>query len=48
LAGILVREKTSGVPVLSLQGEILGVATESDLLKNEELQRTRTATTGRT
>ena len=38
LAGILVREKTSGVPVLSLQGEV-GVATESDLLKTEELQR---------
>ena len=39
LAGILVREKTSGVPVLSLQGEVVGVATESDLLKKEELQR---------
>jgi CBS domain-containing protein len=39
LAGILVREKTSGVPVLSLQGEIVGVATERDLLKKEELHR---------
>jgi CBS domain-containing protein len=39
LAGILVSEKTSGVPVLSLQGEIVGVATERDLLKKEELQR---------
>ena len=39
LVGILVREKTSGVPVLSLQGEVVGVATESDLLKKEELQR---------
>jgi CBS domain-containing protein len=39
LAGILVSEQTSGVPVLSLQGEIVGVATERDLLKKEELQR---------
>jgi len=39
LAGILVREKTSAVPVLSRQGKVVGVATESDLLKKEELQR---------
>ena len=39
LAGILVKEKISGVPVLSLQGKVVGVATERDLLKKEELQR---------
>jgi CBS domain-containing protein len=39
LAGILVKEKTSGVPVVSLQGKVVGVATERELLKKEELQR---------
>jgi CBS domain-containing protein len=39
LAGILVKERSGGVPVLSLQGEVVGVATERDLLKKEELQR---------
>jgi len=39
LADILVKERTSGVPVLSLEGKIVGVATERDLLKKEELQR---------
>jgi len=48
LAGILVSEKTSGVPVLSLQGEIVGVATERDLLKKRNSGETLTATAGRT
>lgn len=39
LVGILVKEKISGVPVVSLQGKVVGVATERDLLKKEELQR---------
>jgi CBS domain-containing protein len=39
LAGILVTQKTSAVPVLSLKGKIVGMVTESDLLRKEEYQR---------
>jgi CBS domain-containing protein len=39
LAGILVKLKVSAVPVVSAQGKVVGVVTEMDLLKKEELQR---------
>jgi CBS domain-containing protein len=39
LAGIMVTQKTSAVPVLSLKGKIVGVVTESDLLRKEEYQQ---------
>lgn len=39
LAGILVGQQVGGVPVLSLQGLVVGVVTDCDLLKKEELQR---------
>jgi len=35
----LVKHKISAVPVLSLQGKVLGVISENDLLRKEELQR---------
>jgi CBS domain-containing protein len=38
LADTLVRQKVSAVPVVSAQGKIVGVVTEADLLKKEEVQ----------
>lgn len=38
LVDILVRQKVGAVPVLSTRGEIVGLVTETDLLKKEELQ----------
>ena len=45
VADLLVKEKVSAVPVLSLQGRVLGVVAEIDLLRKEELQRDRTGGT---
>jgi CBS domain-containing protein len=39
VAGSLVKHKISAVPVLGLQGKVLGVISETDLLRKEELQR---------
>ena len=39
VADLLVRQKVSAVPVVSPQRKILGVITETDLLRKEELQR---------
>jgi len=39
VADLLVKEKVSAVPVLSLQGRVLGIVAETDLLRREELQR---------
>ena len=39
VADLLVRQKVSAVPVVSPQRRILGVITETDLLRKEELQR---------
>ena len=39
LAGILVQQKIGSVPVLSLQGKVLGLVAETDLLRKEELKR---------
>jgi CBS domain-containing protein len=39
VADLLVKQKVSAVPVLSLQGRLLGVVAETDLLRKEELQR---------
>ena len=39
VATSLVKHKLSAVPVLSLQGKVLGVISENDLLRKEELQR---------
>jgi CBS domain-containing protein len=39
VAGLLVKQKVSAVPVLSLQGKLLGVVAETDLLRKEDLQR---------
>ena len=39
VADLLVRQKISAVPVLSLRGKVLGVVAETDLLRKEELQR---------
>ena len=39
VAELLVRQKISAVPVLSLRGKVLGVVAETDLLRKEELQR---------
>lgn len=39
VASSLVRHKISAVPVLGLQGKVLGVISETDLLRKEELQR---------
>jgi CBS domain-containing protein len=36
---ILVEQKLSALPVLTLQGKIVGVVAESDLLKKEQLHR---------
>lgn len=39
VADLLVKEKISALPVLSLRGKVLGVVAETDLLRKEELQR---------
>jgi len=39
VAGSLVKHKISAVPVLGLHGKVLGVISETDLLRKEELQR---------
>ncbi|HUN31159.1 MAG TPA: CBS domain-containing protein [Trebonia sp.] len=39
LAGILVNLRVDAVPVLSAEGKVLGLITEMDLLKKEELQQ---------
>ena len=39
VADILVRQKISSVPVLSVRGKLLGLVAESDLLRKEELKR---------
>jgi CBS-domain-containing membrane protein len=39
LAETLVRRRLSGLPVLSRQGQVVGVVCESDLLMKEEAQR---------
>ena len=39
VADLLVKEKVGAVPVLSLQGRVLGIVAEIDLLRKEELQR---------
>ena len=39
VADILIKQKVAAVPVLSLQGKVLGVVAETDLLRKEELQR---------
>jgi CBS domain-containing protein len=39
VAEIMVREGTGGVPVLTGQGQVVGVLTEGDLLRKEQLQR---------
>jgi CBS domain-containing protein len=38
LADTLVRQKVSAVPVVSVQGKIVGVVSEADLLEKEEVQ----------
>jgi len=38
VAGILVKQRVGAVPVHTQQGEIVGVVTEADLLRKEELQ----------
>lgn len=39
VADLLVSQKISALPVLSLQGKLLGIVAETDLLRKEELQR---------
>ena len=39
VADLLIKEKVSAVPVLSIRGKVLGVVAETDLLRKEELQR---------
>jgi CBS domain-containing protein len=39
VADLLAKQKVSAVPVLSLQGRVLGLVAEIDLLRKEELQR---------
>jgi CBS domain-containing protein len=39
VADLLVRQGVSAIPVVSLQGKVLGVIAETDLLRKEELQR---------
>jgi CBS domain-containing protein len=39
VADLLVKEKINAVPVLSLQGRVIGIVAEVDLLRKEELQR---------
>lgn len=39
VAEFLVKQKISAVPVLSVRGKLLGMVSETDLLRKEELQR---------
>lgn len=39
VAEFLVKQKVAAVPVLSLLGKLLGIVSETDLLRKEELQR---------
>jgi CBS domain-containing protein len=39
VAGLLVKQQVTAVPVVSLQRKVLGIITETDLLRKEELQR---------
>jgi CBS domain-containing protein len=39
LADILVRQRVGAVPVLTVGGKVVGIVTEADLLRKEELQR---------
>lgn len=39
VAEFLVTQKVSALPVLSLRGKLLGIVSETDLLRKEELQR---------
>jgi CBS domain-containing protein len=39
VADVLVRQNAGAVPVLSLQGKVLGLVSETDLLRKQELQR---------
>jgi CBS domain-containing protein len=39
LVEILVKQRISSIPVVSVQGKVVGVVAEIDLLKKEELQR---------
>ncbi len=39
VADILVRQRVSAVPVLTPGGKVVGIVTETDLLRKEELQR---------
>lgn len=39
VAELLVNKKVSVVPVLTLQGKLLGIVSETDLIRKEELQR---------
>lgn len=39
LADILVRQRVGALPVLTAQGKVVGIVTEADLLRKEELQR---------
>ena len=39
VADLLVNHKATAVPVLSLQGKVVGVIAETDLLRKEELKR---------
>jgi CBS domain-containing protein len=39
VADILVRQRVGAVPVLTLGGKVVGIVTETDLLRKEELQQ---------
>jgi CBS domain-containing protein len=39
VADILVRQRVGAVPVLTVGGKVVGIVTEADLLRKEELQR---------
>ncbi len=39
LAGLMVRQRVGALPVLTSQGKVVGIVTEADLLRKEELQR---------
>lgn len=39
VADILVRQRVGAVPVLTLGGKVVGIVTETDLLRKEQLQR---------
>ena len=39
VAGLLITQKVGAIPVVNLQGKVLGMVTETDLLRKEELQR---------